>query len=72
MVQVAPRNICLILRVPPRGSTALTLIGSRRAEARRRGFLQGTLLREVPWLATSIAATSLAVVGGVEDVTVSS
>jgi hypothetical protein len=33
-------------------------------------FLQGALLREMPWLATSIAATSLAAVGGVEDVTV--
>jgi hypothetical protein len=50
----------------------LTLIGFRRAEARRRGFLQGALLREMPWLATSIAATSLAAVGGVEGVAVSS
>jgi hypothetical protein len=72
MVQAASSNISLILLVPPRGSTALTLIGSRRAEARCNRLLQGTLLREVPWLATSIAATSLAVVVGVEDVTVTS
>jgi hypothetical protein len=60
------------LRVPASGSTALTLVGSRRAEARRSRLLQGTLLREVPWLTTSIAATSLAAVVGVEGVTVSS
>jgi hypothetical protein len=72
MVQAASSNIGLVLLSLPSGSTALTLIGSRRAEARRRWLLQGTLLREVSWLATSIAATSLTVVGGVEDVAVSS
>jgi hypothetical protein len=50
----------------------LTLIGFWRAEARRRGFLQGALLREMPWLTTGIAATSLAAVGGMEGVAVSS
>jgi hypothetical protein len=72
MVQAASCYIGLILLSLPRESTALTLIGSRRAEARRGGFLQGALLREMPWLSTSIAATSLAVVGRVEDVAVSS
>jgi hypothetical protein len=72
MVQAASGIVVLSLRVPPRGSTALTLIGSRRAEARRRWLLQGTLLREVPRLATSVAATSLAAVGGVESVAVAS
>jgi hypothetical protein len=51
---------------------ALTLIGFQRIEARRRGFLQRALLGEMPWLATSIAATSLAVVGRVENIAVSS
>jgi hypothetical protein len=72
MVQAASSNIGLTLRVPSRGSMALTLIGFRRTEARRKWFLQGTLLREMPWLATSIAATSLAAVGGIEGVAVSS
>jgi hypothetical protein len=72
MVQAASGNIGLILLVSPRGSTALTLVGSRRTEARCRWLLQGTLLREVPWLTISIAATSLAVVIGVEGVTVTS
>jgi hypothetical protein len=72
MVQAASCYIGLVLLSLPRGSTALTLIGPRRAKARRRWFLQGTLLREVPWLATSIAAASLATVGGVEGVAVTS
>jgi hypothetical protein len=72
MVQTASGIVGLSLRVPPRGSTALTLIGSRRAEARCRWLLQGTLLREVSELATSVAATSLATVGGVESVAVAS
>jgi hypothetical protein len=50
----------------------LTLIGSRRAEARCRWLFQGTLLREVSRLATSVAATSLATVGRVESVAVAS
>jgi hypothetical protein len=70
MIQTASCSICLSLLVPPRGSTALTLIGSRRAKARRSRLLQGTLLREMSWLATSVAAASLAVVGGIEDVAV--
>jgi hypothetical protein len=72
MVQATSGYIGLVLLSLARGSTALTLIGSRRAEARRSRLLQGTLLREVSWLATSIAATSLATVGGVEDIAVSS
>jgi hypothetical protein len=72
MIQAASSNIGLSFQVPPRGSMALTLIGSRRAEARRRRLLQGTLLREVSWLVTSVATTSLAAVAGVEGVTVSS
>jgi hypothetical protein len=63
MVQAASCYIGLVLLSLPRGSTALTLIGFRRAEAQRRWFLQGALLREMPWLATSIVATSLAAVG---------
>jgi hypothetical protein len=51
---------------------ALTLIGFRRAEARCEVFLQGTLLREMPWLATIIAATSLAAVDRVEGLAISS
>jgi hypothetical protein len=35
-------------------------------------FSSGALLREMPWLATSEAATSLAAVGGIEGVAVSS
>jgi hypothetical protein len=72
MVQAASCYIGLILLSLSRGSTALTLIGSRCAEARFGQLLQGALLREMPWLATSIAATSLAVVDRVEGVAVSS
>jgi hypothetical protein len=72
MVQATSGYIGLVLLSLPKGSTALTLIGSRRAEARRRRLLQGTLLREVSWLTTGIAAASLTMVGGVEDVAVSS
>jgi hypothetical protein len=59
MVQAALGNIGLVLLVPPRGSTALNLIGLWHVEARGGWLLQRTLLGEVPRLATSIAATSL-------------
>jgi hypothetical protein len=72
MVQAASGNIDLSFRVPSKGSTALTWIGPRRAEARRRWLLLGTLLREVSRPATSVAVTSLAAVDGVEGVTVPS
>jgi hypothetical protein len=72
MVQAASRSIGLVLQVLPSGSTALTLVGSRRAEARRRGLLQRALLREVSWLATGVASATLAAVSGVECVAVTS
>jgi hypothetical protein len=56
------------LRVPTRGSTALTLIGSRHAEARGRRLLQRALLREVSRLTTNVASTALATVGGIESI----
>jgi hypothetical protein len=58
------------LRVSTGGSTALTLIGSWRADARGRRLLQRTLLREVSRLTTSVASTALAAIGGVEGVAV--
>jgi hypothetical protein len=58
------------LRVSTGGSTALTLIGSRCAEARGRRLLQRTLLREVSRLTTSVASTALSAIGGVEGVAV--
>jgi hypothetical protein len=70
VVEAASSNISLSLRVPTRGSTALTLIGPWRVGAWRRWLLQGTLLGKVPRLATSVASTSLAAVGGVECVAV--
>jgi hypothetical protein len=72
MIQTASSSVCPSLLVSPRGSTALTLIGLRRAKARCSRLLQGTLLREMSWLATSVAAASLVVVGGIEDVAVAS
>jgi hypothetical protein len=72
MIQAATGNISLTLRVPSRWSTALTLIWFRRAEARRRWFPQGALLREMPRLAIGVTATSLAAVDGIEGVAVSS
>jgi hypothetical protein len=60
------------LRVPTRGSMALTLIGSRCAEARSRGILQRALLREVSRLTTGVTSTTLAAVIGVESVAVTS
>jgi hypothetical protein len=51
---------------------ALTLVGSRRAEARCRRLLQRALLREVSRLATGVASAALAAVGGVECVVVTS
>jgi hypothetical protein len=65
-------NIGLTLRVSSRGSTALTLIGFRRAEAQCGWFLQGAFLREMPWLSTGITTTSLATVDGIEGVAISS
>jgi hypothetical protein len=70
MVQAASCSIGLVLL--PSGSTALTLIGSRRAEARCRGLLEWALLREVPRLSTSVASAALAAVSGVERVVVAS
>jgi hypothetical protein len=72
MVQAAPCSISLVVLVLPRGSTALTLVGSRRAEARCRRLLQRALLREVSRLATGVASAALAAVGGVERVAVAS
>jgi hypothetical protein len=72
MVQAASCCIGLVLWVLSSGSTALTLIGSRRAEARCRGLLQRALLREVSWLAAGITSAALAAVGGVECVAVTS
>jgi hypothetical protein len=72
MIQAAPCLVGLSLLVPTSGSMALTLIGSWHAEAWCSRLLQGTLLREVSWLASSIAATSLVAAGGIEDVAVAS
>jgi hypothetical protein len=72
MVKAASCIMGLGLRVPTRGSTALTLIGSRHAEARSRGLLQRALLREVSRMTTSVTSTTLAVVIGVESVAVTS
>jgi hypothetical protein len=72
MVQAALCSIGLVPRVLPSGSMALTLVGSWRAEARCRGLLQRALLGEVTWLATCVAPTALASVGGVECVAVTS
>jgi hypothetical protein len=72
MIQAASGNIGLILLILPRGSTALTLIGSRRAEARCSRLLQGALLRELSGLATGVTSTTLATVIGVESVAVTS
>jgi hypothetical protein len=70
MVQTASCSIGLVLL--PIGSTALTLIGSRCAEARCRGLLKWALLREVSWLATSVASAALATVSRVERVAIAS
>jgi hypothetical protein len=72
MVQTASCMIGLGLLVPTSGSTALTLIGSRRAEAWGSWLLQRALLREVSRLATGVASAALAVVSGVECVAVAS
>jgi hypothetical protein len=72
MVQAASGNIGLVLLILPSGSTALTLIGSRRAEARGSGLLQRALLREVSRLAIGVASTALAAVSGVECVVITS
>jgi hypothetical protein len=72
MVQTPSCIVGLGLLVPTRGSTALALVGPRRAEARCSRLLQGTLFREVPRLSTSIASTALAAVVGVEGVAVTS
>jgi hypothetical protein len=72
MVQAAPCSISLVLLVLPSGSTALTLVGSRRAEARCRRLLQRALLREVSRLVTSVTFAALAAVAGVEYVAVTS
>jgi hypothetical protein len=72
MVQTASCIIGLGLLVPTSGSTALTLIGSRRAEARCRRLLKWALLREVSRLATGVASNALAAVIGVECVAVTS
>jgi hypothetical protein len=60
------------LQVPTRGSTALTLIGLRHAEAQSRGLLQRALFREVSRLTTGVTSTTLAVVIAVESVAVTS
>jgi hypothetical protein len=70
MVQTASCIVGLGLRVSSRRSMALTLIGSRCAEAWGRRLLQRTLLREVSRLTTSVASTTLTAVGGVEGVAV--
>jgi hypothetical protein len=72
MVQAALYSIGLVLWILPSGSTALTLVGSQRAEAQCRGLLQRALLREVSWLATGVASAALAAVCGVECVAVTS
>jgi hypothetical protein len=72
MVQTASCSIGLVLRVLPSGSTALTLVGFRRAEAWCRRLLQRALLREVSWLAIGVASAALAAVSGVECVAVTS
>jgi hypothetical protein len=72
MVQAASGNMGLVLRILPSGSTALTLIGSQRAEARGSWLLQWALLRKVSRLATGVASTALAAVSGVESVAVAS
>jgi hypothetical protein len=70
MVQTASCILGLSLQVPTRGSTALTLIGSRCAEAQGSRLLQRTLLGEVSRLTTCVASTALTAVGGVEGVVV--
>jgi hypothetical protein len=72
MVQAASRIIGLGLLIPTSGSTALTLVGLRRAEARCRRLLQRALLREVSELTTGVTSTTLAAVIGVESVAVTS
>jgi hypothetical protein len=72
MVQTASCIIGLGLLVPTSGSTALTLIGSRRAEARCSWLLQRALRREVSQLATGVTSAALAAVSGVESVAVAS
>jgi hypothetical protein len=72
MVQTASCMIGLGLLVPTRGSTALTLSGSRRAEARGSWLFQRALLREVSRLATGVASAALAAVSEVEHVAVAS
>jgi hypothetical protein len=72
MVQAASGNIGLVLLILPSGSTALTLIGSRRAEARGSWLLQRALLREMSRLATGVTSAALAAVSGVEGVAVAS
>jgi hypothetical protein len=72
MIQAAFGNIGVVLLILPSGSTALTLIGPRRAEARCSRLLKGALLREVSRLATGVTSTALAAVSGVECVAVTS
>jgi hypothetical protein len=72
MVQEASCSIGLVLLILPSGSTALTLIGSRRAEARGSWLLQWAFLREVSRLAAGVTSTALAAVIGVESVAVAS
>jgi hypothetical protein len=72
MVKEASSNIGLILLVPTRGSTALAMIGLQRAKARCSRLLQGTLLREVSSLTTSVASTALSTGIRIESVAVTS
>jgi hypothetical protein len=72
MVQAASGNIGLVLLILPRGSTALTLIGSRRAEGPGSWLLQRALLREVSRLAIGVTSAALVAVSGVEGVAVAS